>query len=145
MKYGNYNKKYLICLIIIIPGTGCSTSNETITICGNKYDVYKDTDYDYEQKLSATFNILCFHNSRIIAFAYQSAGIRNSDSNLVYTIFNQQKDTLKVTTHYNDKVYGYPHQSSRHYKCIKNGFVSLSSGIIITKNTSRKKMRYLRK
>lgn len=85
-------KKIIVWLIILISGIGCSTSNEAISICGKKYDVYRDTEYDYEQKLNSTVSILCFRNSRVIAFAYQSAGFRNSDSNLVYTTLKHQND-----------------------------------------------------
>lgn len=77
-------KKNIVLLLIIISGIGCSTSKEASTICGKKYNMYRDNEYDYEQKLNSTVNILCFRNSRVIAFAYQSAGFRNSDTNLVY-------------------------------------------------------------
>lgn len=135
-------KKYTMWLITLISICSCSTSNETITICGNKYDIYKTTEYDYEQKLNATTNILCFRNSRAIAFSYQCAGFRNDDNNLVYTTFKYQNDSLIVTTHFNDSVYGYPHEAIRYFKCLKNGMERLyqngNPNYLITKRTAKK-------
>lgn len=134
-------KVYFYSFILVV-GLGCASSNETITICGNKFDVYKETEYDYEQKLNSTTNILCFHKSKVIAFAYQSAGFRNNDSNLVYTVMKQQNDSLQVTTRYNDTVFGYPFESTRYFRCLKNGLIQLYSNgnpeYIITKKTARK-------
>lgn len=103
--------------------------------------MYRDTEYGYEQKLNSTVNILCFHNSRVIAFAYQSAGFRNSDSNLVCTILKHQNDSLIITTHFNNNVFRYPFQSTRYYRCLENGLVQLyqngNPDYVITKKTSR--------
>ena len=142
-------KKNIVWLMFIISGFGCSISNEAITICGKKYDMYRDTEYDYEQKLNSTVNILCFRNSKVIAFAYQSAGFRNSDSNLVYTILKHQDDSLIVTTHFNDNVFGYPFQSTRYYRCLENGLVQLyqngNPDYVITKRTARRNNNKLKK
>ncbi len=137
--------RYWICFIIVSFGTGCITSNESITICDKKYDIHRDTDYNYEQKLNSTFNIICFRNSRVIAFAYQSAGFRNDDSNLVYTSLIHRNDSLILATYYKKDVYGYPHQSFRYYKCIRDGLVSLNSNNVSTKRTARKKNNKLKR
>jgi len=42
--------------------------------------------------------MLCFHNTKVFAFPYQSAGFRDNDSNLVYTILSHRNESLIVTT-----------------------------------------------
>jgi len=134
--------KTLVYFAIIISSIGCYTTKETITICGRKYDVYKETEYDYEQKLNSTVNIICFRNSKLIAFAYQSSGFRNNDSNLVHTIIKHQNDSLLITTIFQEQVYGYPYQATRYYRCLKNGIVILyrngNPDFIITKKSARR-------
>ncbi len=137
--------KIIVFFSLIFICAGCYTASETITICGNKYDIYKHTEYNYEQRLNATFNMLYFHNTKVFAFAYQSAGFRDNDSNLVYTILSHRNDSLIETTYFKDNVFGHPYQSIRYFKCIKNGIVSLNSNIIITKKTSKKRKNYFKK
>lgn len=135
-------KRLLAFPLIIMTCVGCYTSLENIEICNNKFDIYKHTEYNYEQKLTATFNSLCFHKSKLIALAYQVSGYRDNDSNLVYTILTHRNDSLIVATYYKDKVYGYSYQSLRYFKCIKNGIVALNTKGLpdfeITKKTARK-------
>jgi len=128
---------------------GCYTTNETIILCDQKFGVYKRTEYNYEQNLNATYNSLCFKNTRLIAFSYQSAGYRDSDTNLVYTLFHHQNDSLLVTTIYREKGFGDPDQFVRYYRCTAKGLVSLSTNgypdYFITKKTARKDGRRLKR
>lgn len=93
--------------------------------------------------------MLCFHNTKVFAFPYQSAGFRDNDSNLVYTILSHRNESLIVTTYFKDNVFADPDQSVRYYRCIAKGLVSLSTygypDYFIIKKIARKDGRRLKR
>lgn len=91
---GTKMKNLIFFLTTVFIYAGCYTSNETIILCNQEFDVYKQTEYNYEQDLYVTYNSLCFKNTGLIAFSYESAGYRDSDTKLIYTLFGQQNDSL---------------------------------------------------
>ncbi|MEO0066853.1 MAG: hypothetical protein RI983_2179 [Bacteroidota bacterium] len=135
--------KYMVVISIILLVTeGCYSPHEVITIWNKKYDVYKDDEYLDEQNLLTTFNTVCFHKTKLVAFAYQSAGKRN-DSNFVNSELKVQNDTLIIITRFDKSVYGYPRQFIRYYQFHDEGLISLNSNNLITPKYSRKNnMRY---
>ena len=141
--------KKITAIFLILFLVSCKTISDSIIICGKKFDVYKDVEYDYEKDLKISYYTICFHKTKYIAFAYESIGSRN-DSILLNTIIENKGDSIIISTHCEKAVYGYDYSYIRKYHCLENGVASISSiynsEFVITIDTAKKyNMKYIKK
>lgn len=142
--------KIITAIFLILFLVSCKTISDSIIICGKKFDVYKDVEYDYETGLDMTYHNICFLNTKFIAFSYQFKGIRN-DSILLNTSIENKNDSIFIKTFTEKSVYGYYKDTSiRKYRCIENGVASIStiynSEFKITIDTAKKyNMKFVKK